>query len=169
MSIKLCSICQQVKPLFHFDLGNGIKDSPHCFSCNRVIAIQKEHEVVKISRNRENQRDALRDPDEKHSWHRNLKYYFHITKDEWFKMFEDQEGKCLYCRKPETKINNQTKKVQRLSIDHDHKCCPKPARSCGKCIRGLVCNDCNLVLGFLEKHENTTDLLKIIHTMLKIS
>lgn len=31
-------------------------------------------------------------------------------------------------------------------IDHDHSCCP-PARSCHKCRRGLICFNCNTVLG----------------------
>jgi len=33
-------------------------------------------------------------------------------------------------------------------IDHDHACCPK-ARSCGKCIRGLLCGNCNVGIGML--------------------
>jgi hypothetical protein len=32
--------------------------------------------------------------------------------------------------------------------DHDHRCCPTTARkSCGKCIRGLLCSACNRGLG----------------------
>jgi hypothetical protein len=40
-------------------------------------------------------------------------------------------------------------------IDHDHTCCPG-VRSCGECIRGVLCSGCNRKLGYLETwyHEN---------------
>lgn len=46
----------------------------------------------------------------------------------------------------------------RLHIDHDHACCPSgkfPGRkvSCGKCVRGVLCSNCNTALGLLQ--DNT--------------
>lgn len=55
------------------------------------------------------------------------------------------------------------------AIDHNHKCCPLSKKSCGKCIRGLLCTRHNFSLGlfgddvdqlklaieYLESHEVT--------------
>lgn len=52
----------------------------------------------------------------------------------------------------------------RLSIDHDHSCCPT-RRSCGKCVRGVLCSNCNVGLGQLKDDiavvENLLSYLKM--------
>lgn len=34
-------------------------------------------------------------------------------------------------------------------VDHDHSCCPG-TKSCGRCIRGILCNNHNLAIGMFE-------------------
>ena len=52
----------------------------------------------------------------------------------------EQLGRCAICQKPEEK----------LVVDHDHACCPKPETSCGSCVRGLLCSRCNVALGIWQ-------------------
>ena len=40
-----------------------------------------------------------------------------------------------------------------LCIDHNHGCCNQSGRSCGKCIRGVLCSWHNGRLGAYEKHQ----------------
>lgn len=56
------------------------------------------------------------------------------------KMFEAQGGKCAICFEA---LQDD------CHIDHDHNCC-SGYRSCGKCVRGLLCNSCNLMLGMVK-------------------
>lgn len=39
----------------------------------------------------------------------------------------------------------------RLHVDHDHTCCSDSERTCGNCIRGLLCSNCNTALGLTNE------------------
>ena len=70
-----------------------------------------------------------------------------LTLEQYDAMLKEQGGVCAICRRPETKSRHG--KVFPLSVDHDRSCCPGLG-SCGKCVRGLLCSDCNLALGKLQ-------------------
>ena len=70
-----------------------------------------------------------------------LTYRYNITESDYDRMLLDQGGGCAICGK---KPNHR-----RLHVDHDHACCP-PKKSCGKCVRGLLCDYCNTRLRAME-------------------
>lgn len=72
-----------------------------------------------------------------------LKRKFNLTLEQYDRMFEQQNGKCAIC--DQTEISNKE-----LSVDHDHQT--------GE-IRGLLCMNCNLLLG---KIESTPELFSKI-------
>jgi hypothetical protein len=69
--------------------------------------------------------------------------------DAWFNETLAAQGeRCAICRSPEPRGRG-------WAIDHDHGCCPDNATSCGSCIRGILCNPCNLALGLMGDSADT--------------
>lgn len=69
-----------------------------------------------------------------------------IEWERYEQMLADQGGVCAICKQPPSGVG---KTGQRLHVDHDHSCCPGTA-SCGECVRGLLCNNCNRGIGYLQ-------------------
>ena len=90
-----------------------------------------------------------------------FKTVYKITLEQYNQMLKKQNNLCAVCLKPETKKFWKTGQVMRLAVDHDHNCCPG-VKSCGKCVRGLVCHMCNTTIGKLE----TDNLLSRVRTYL---
>ncbi len=71
---------------------------------------------------------------------------YKLTEQEYDEMLKEQDYKCAICLTPQSELS------ARLSVDHDHACCPGVS-SCGNCIRGLLCRSCNLSLGGFKDNE----------------
>lgn len=70
-----------------------------------------------------------------------------ITEEQFNAMLERQGHACAICRVPFGD--------KRICADHDHSCCPPSdyfAKTCGKCIRGLLCVRCNTRLEWVQKY-----------------
>ncbi|MGW3992195.1 endonuclease VII domain-containing protein [Amycolatopsis sp. NPDC004772] len=68
-----------------------------------------------------------------------LERVYSISAEAYATLYEAQGGQCaLGC--------GATGKTKALAVDHDHSCCPG-STSCGKCVRGLLCGPCNVLLG----------------------
>jgi len=61
-------------------------------------------------------------------------------------MLEAQGGGCAICG------GQNRGGSRRLAVDHDHSCCPGE-RTCGKCVRGLLCDTCNHGIGNFKDSE----------------
>lgn len=69
-----------------------------------------------------------------------------ISVDKYLELMLLQDNKCAICKEA-------TSTETRLYIDHDHNCC-SGRKSCGKCVRGLLCRSCNSALGLFKEDKN---------------
>lgn len=65
---------------------------------------------------------------------------YSLTLTQYRAMWAAQAGTCKLCRQ------EPSGRSRVLAVDHDHTCCPGQS-SCGKCVRGLLCDRCNNGLG----------------------
>lgn len=67
-----------------------------------------------------------------------------ISVEEFQELLIKQDYKCAICERDlYTWSENGELNIRDIQIDHDHDCCKVPNRSCGKCIRGILCGECN--------------------------
>jgi len=92
----------------------------------KIIKAGKEHRLKNKERDR---------------WAR-IKNKYNITKEEWERIYQDQNGKCFICERTEKQIKNSHSKY--LAVDHEH--------NTGK-IRGLLCTNCNRQLSAFLKDD----------------
>lgn len=69
----------------------------------------------------------------------------HVSKEWYDAKLTEQGGHCALCPATVGSVRNP-----RFCFDHDHSCC-KGRWSCGKCLRGLLCNQCNYKVAMLEQ------------------
>lgn len=75
-------------------------------------------------------------------WEQHISEKFGITVEQYKLMLESQNNLCAICDQPERRMKED--QPQRLSIDHCH--------ITGK-VRGLLCNNCNILLGFAKDNK----------------
>lgn len=71
----------------------------------------------------------------------NLKHRYGISMACYLKLLKKQNYKCFFCLKKHTNKN-------KLHVDHCHD---------SKKVRGLLCKNCNVALGYLEKNRYRLD------------
>lgn len=84
----------------------------------------------------------------------NLKVKYNLTEEQYNMLLESQDYRCAICQK----FVGDDDDAYKLSVDHDHECCPGDRVMCGgTCIRGLLCNPCNRGLGYFKDNVGRLD------------
>lgn len=119
-----------------------------CRECNRHKALRYKRRNIDSVRIKDRALQAERRKDPKYLKHR-LKKKYGMTYEQREDLFISQGSKCASCETTET---NQ------WCVDHDHSCCPGQY-TCGKCVRGILCNNCNTAAGLLKDSPGNARLL----------
>lgn len=150
---RICSTCKVEKLITDFYEVKARKNYEYrCIDCVNSLARKerKGNRKRRIGRKTDEEyRDDLR--------RGHLLRRYNMTVEDYDLMLIVQGGVCAICRKTETALARGGK-VRSLSVDHDHSCCPGEG-SCGECIRGLLCFNCNKAVRDLEFHNRVVNYL----------
>ncbi len=105
------------------------------------------HDAENMARRRAYRRDHPHPESPESRRKSNRKYRissYGLTREQFDSLLAAQQYACGMCHEP-------FRDGQLIHVDHDHACCWAKNRSCGKCIRGLLCHTCNIALGHIER------------------
>lgn len=124
---KECSKCRVAKApeMFHRTTGGRLRAD--CRDCRNAVTAAWRSGATEM------QAATMR--------RSHLKRKYGITVDEYEALLDRQGGVCAICGGEQL--------GRSLEIDHNHSCCPGD-KSCGGCIRGLLCGKCNRGIGQLD-------------------
>lgn len=145
---KTCTGCGETKPLteFHKYSRNKVDGrQPKCKTCQAAYHSSDERKAQRKAayhaddKGREYARKRRQaDPDRARVIRRD--WQFSLKPGQYDKMHADQNGLCAICS------GEPDGRWAALVVDHDRKCCTG-SKSCGRCVRGLLCSSCNAALG----------------------
>jgi hypothetical protein len=86
-----------------------------------------------------------------------LKWTYNISEDAYNWLAFSQDYVCYLCEESDCRTNKEGL-TYNLSVDHDHRCC-SGNKSCGSCVRHLLCVKCNTLVGTVESKPKLAYLL----------
>lgn len=136
--MKKCKKCEKTKDISEFSWRNkkaGIRNT-RCKSCDAEY--YQEHKEQDTEKLRAQWREASKKylATERVVTRRITRHG--ISKKDYDDLVAKHNGLCWSCFVRPAYV-----------IDHDHTCCPGPY-SCGKCVRGVLCTQCNTSLGLMQ-------------------
>jgi len=141
--MKQCQLCGETKPLDEFHRRSKSPDGhqSRCKACAIAVARQsyvehREERGVLAKRWAAANVELVRRVKHNHL----LRRKYGITLEEYERRLADQGGGCAICG------SSDPAPFRWFHVDHDHGCCPGKI-TCGRCIRGLLCNGCNRAIG----------------------
>lgn len=154
---KICTGCLEELPLNEFYSNKSRPDGKanECKSC----AARRRTSRRELQRDYDTRRyDAYRPQilEERRVYHEENQYEikmywiqkkYNITPKQYEDMLMRQNYKCAVTGCGTSAF------TETLAVDHDHSCCPENGRSCGNCIRGLLCSRCNMTLGMVRDSQ----------------
>lgn len=139
--MKSCITCQQQRPEYEFNIrARKGTDNPLRYNeCAECELDRKKHERhVRVTKQREAGTYTVT---QERRWEAGLKTRYGLNADGFYRLFETQGGVCAVCGSDDPRGKNWV-------VDHDHSCCPGK-KTCGLCIRGILCSPCNSAIGML--------------------
>lgn len=128
--VKRCPKCGITKPTSKFYKRSDGRCESYCRECHTIASSDSRRRRVANFTDEERKQFAFS---------RRLTR-FRISEDKFWGQLAEQQWMCV-CG---VAIDEST-----LFIDHDHACCPNEG-SCGRCVRGFLCVNCNTALGHLK-------------------
>ncbi len=149
MKNKTCSKCKLYKLVVEFTEDKSKKSGlrSYCKDCANLKSYTWRRENLDRS-TKSKSKWAKENPD-KHK-DSQLRHTYGIGLEHFNKLFNDQEGKCLGCKKHQSELKKT------LHVDHCHET--------GK-VRGLLCHNCNTVLG--HAYDNQEILINLSNYLKK--
>ena len=156
VQFRCCSRCTKSEPEVAFPAYR----SSYCVDCRLLVHqdwSSRNRDDVRASERQQRAERWQRDPaaEWRKELAKRLRSQFRISIEDYDRMYLAQEGRCGICGKPgrgsEWAAGDDA--LRCLAVDHDRRCCPGD-KSCGRCVRGLLCGSCNPKLGFYELFES---------------
>jgi Recombination endonuclease VII len=168
LETKVCTKCKKEKPITDFYVRNASYDGRACSckACDNKRVKNRDYMRNLYAKNREHfcevQRTArAKDPERFRGYE--IKKRFKMSMEDFNRRLEEQGGCCAICGAVEPGA-----RYNQWHIDHDRNHC-NGRKSCGLCVRGILCHYCNTTLGnakdspdrlrkaadYLDKHAKT--------------